>query len=121
MVISEYEKVKPYITKDGSLIRELMHPSVHGNKNLSLAEAIVPVGFTTFLHKHHLSEEVYYILEGKGLMRVGEEELEVKSGDAIYIPPNTLHQIKNIGDIPLRFLCCCAPAYSHEDTEVLES
>ncbi len=116
---SEYSSVKPYTTKDGSLIRELMHPKVHGNANLSLAEAIVPVGFTTFLHRHRQSEEIYHILEGQGLMTVGEERFEVRAGDTICIPPGTPHQIQNIGEVPLRFLCCCAPPYAHEDTELL--
>lgn len=120
MVIkTEYSKLEVYTTKDGSIIRELMHPKVHGNANQSLAEAIVPVGFMTFLHRHLHSEEIYHILEGEGLMTVGEEQFEVKAGDTICIPPGTPHQIQNIGKIPLRFLCCCAPPYSHEDTELL--
>ncbi len=43
---TEYEKIEPYITKDGSIIRELMHPAVHGNSKQSLAEATVPAGGT---------------------------------------------------------------------------
>jgi len=62
-MITQYKDVQPYVTKDGSLIRELMHPDVHGNRQQSLAEAIVPVGFTTFLHKHLKSEEIYHIAE----------------------------------------------------------
>jgi len=115
----EYKNVKPYITKDGSIIRELIHPNIHGNKNLSLAEAIVPPGVSTFLHKHNTSEEIYYILEGEGLMTLGDEKFNVKKADSICIPPGTPHQIKNIGDIPLKILCCCSPAYSHDDTELL--
>jgi hypothetical protein len=38
-----------YITKDGSIIRELMHPAVHGGNNVSLAEAIVPAGVETLM------------------------------------------------------------------------
>jgi len=39
---SEYNKMQPYSTKDGSQIKELTHPEVHGNKNQSLAEACIP-------------------------------------------------------------------------------
>ena len=120
MLKTEYKKVRPYITKDGSIIRELMHPQVHGNTKLSLAEAIVPAGFTTYLHRHHTSEEIYHILEGRGIVTVGAEQTEVKPGDTICIPPDTPHRIKNPGPGPLRFLCCCAPPYSHEDTELIE-
>ena len=95
IVKTEYDKIKPYTTKDGSLIRELMHPAVHGNRNLSLAEAIVPVGFTTLLHKHLRSEEIYHVLEGNGIVVVGEKSFKVKAGDTISIPPGTPHQIQN--------------------------
>ena len=53
---SRYVSVESFVTRDGSIIRELMHPNVHGNVNQSLAEAIVPVGQGTQLHRHHLSE-----------------------------------------------------------------
>jgi mannose-6-phosphate isomerase-like protein (cupin superfamily) len=39
----------------------------------------------------------------------------VEAGDAVLIPPGARHQIR-AGDAPLRFLCCCAPPYRHEDT-----
>ncbi|AEF96922.1 cupin domain-containing protein [Methanotorris igneus] len=120
IIKSEYDKIKPYVTKDGSIIRELMHPSVHGDVKQSLAEAIVPVGSKTLLHKHHESEEIYYILEGKGLMTLGNEKFEVKKGDTICIPPETPHKIENIGKVPLKILCCSFPPYSHEDTELME-
>jgi mannose-6-phosphate isomerase-like protein (cupin superfamily) len=35
-------------------------------------------------------------------------------GDAILIPPGAWHTI--MATEPLRFLCCCAPPYAHEDT-----
>lgn len=116
---TRYAEVPPYTTKDGSLIRELMHPGVHGNRNQSLAEALVPPGAATRLHRHHQTEEIYHITEGIGWMTLGGEEFEVTAGDTICIPPGTPHCIRNPGDADLRLLCCCAPAYAHEDTELL--
>ena len=116
---SEYEKIQPYITKDGSIIRELMHPFVHLNLNQSLAEAIIPQGASTYLHKHHQSEEIYYVLSGSGVMTVGEDQLEIKEGDTICIPAGIFHNIKNIGAVLLKILCACAPPYSHSDTELI--
>jgi len=118
--VTKYEDIKAYITKDGSIIRELMHPNIHNNKNLSLAEAIVPVGRQTFLHKHKTSEEIYHIISGKGVMTLGDKDFTVNKGDTICIKPNTAHKIKNTGSKPLKILCCCAPAYSHEDTILLD-
>ncbi len=112
-------KIKAFTTKDGSIIRELMHPSVHGNLNLSLAEAVVPVGTTTQLHRHGRSEEIYHITAGEGLMTLGHEAFTVQAGDTVCIPPGTLHKIANTGAGDLKILCSCAPAYSHDDTELL--
>ncbi|MGB9927114.1 MAG: cupin domain-containing protein [Methanosarcina sp.] len=117
---TEYAKIEPYITKDGSIIRELMHPSSHENMNQSLAEAIIPAEQGTHLHKHEVAEEIYYIIEGAGMMTLASEEFKVKEGDAIVISPGTPHKIQNTGRLPLKILCCCAPAYSHNDTELLE-
>jgi mannose-6-phosphate isomerase-like protein (cupin superfamily) len=52
-------------------------------------------------------------------MQIEREERDVGPGDAIAIPPGTAHQITNTGDVTLRLLCCCAPAYEHDDTELL--
>lgn len=117
---TEYEKVEPYITKDGSTIRELMHPSVHGNSEQSLAEATVPAGGKTLLHKHAAAEEIYHITEGRGIITLGGREFEVRTGDAVCIQPGTPHRIRKTGENDLKILCCCAPAYSHEDTELME-
>lgn len=108
-----------YMTKDGSLIRELLHPDHHEIEHQSLAEATVPAGVTTHLHRHLQSEEVYHITAGSGLMTLAEGQFQVLPGDSVVIPPGTAHCIRNDGDGPLVIFCCCAPAYSHEDTELV--
>lgn len=117
--LSHYSKINPFTTKDGSVIRELMHPDQHGNKNQSLAEAIVSAGQETRLHKHLLSEELYHITQGQGMMTLGEQTFEVESGDTIEIAPGTAHKIVNTGKDDLVILCCCSPAYKDADTELL--
>ncbi|VAW99903.1 Mannose-6-phosphate isomerase [hydrothermal vent metagenome] len=116
---TRYDDIEAYETKDGSLIRELIHPSLHHNQQQSLAEAIVQPGQTTALHKHHKTEEIYFIREGHGRMTLGHEKFSVKSGDSIVIVAGTTHCIENDGDQDLHILCSCAPAYSHDDTELL--
>ena len=112
--------IDTYTTKDGSQIRELMHPAVHGNRNQSLAEAIVPPGQITQLHRHGHSEELYHITRGRGWMTLGEDEFEVSVGDTVAIAPGTPHRIRNTGEEPLHILCSCSPPYAHDDTELLE-
>lgn len=113
------DEVVAYTTKDGSEIRELMHPAVHGNASQSLAEARVAPGARTRPHRHRETEELYHFLDGEGLMEIGEEVLVVRAGDTVCIPPGTRHCITATGERTLRFLCCCAPAYRDDDTELL--
>lgn len=111
--------VAAFVTKDGSLIRELMHPASHASRAQSLAEATVEPGAITALHRHHSSEELYFILEGSADMTLGEATFAVAAGDTVCIAPGTAHRICNTGVKPLRFLCSCAPAYRDDDTELL--
>lgn len=120
-MVQPYAAVKPYVTKDQSIIRELMHPGAHRNKAQSLAEAIVPSGTRTVLHLHHVTEELYHVTEGGGMMTLGGETFPVAVGDTVLIPPGTPHCIEADKTGQLKILCCCSPAYSHEDTELLEA
>lgn len=115
-----YTDAVPYVTRDGSVIRELMHPSMHAVRNQSLAEAVVKPGQITLRHRHLRTEELYHITEGKGCMWLGDCSFEVVPGDTVLIPPGTVHSIENIGEGVLKLLCCCSPPYSHDDTEVLD-
>ncbi len=121
IIVSHYHDATAYQTKDGSEIRELMHPAQHSNQKQSLAEARVKSGQTTQPHKHRNTEELYYILQGMGDMHLNERCFSVKPGDCICIPPDTIHHIHNPHVDELVFLCCCSPAYSHDDTELVEA
>jgi len=114
------ESIQPYTTRDGSLIRELMHPDLHGCTNLSLAEAVIAPGSATALHIHARAEEIYHVLAGQGRMTLGPDRFDVAEGDTICIRPGQPHRVENTGTDPLVILCCCAPAYSHSDTEIID-
>jgi mannose-6-phosphate isomerase-like protein (cupin superfamily) len=120
MDIKSLYEVPSFITKDGSEIRELLAHRNSCIRNQSLAEARLPVGASTQEHYHPKAEEIYYITHGTGRMRIEEETREVKVGDAIAIPPGERHKLWNTGDVELRLLCCCAPAYEHKDTVITE-
>ena len=119
MDIQNIDQVPAFITKDGSEIRELLAQRNSCIRNQTLAEARLPPGKSTTPHRHLKTEEIYYILEGHGRMQVDNESQNVGPGDAVAIPPGSLHQISASGSEILKFLCCCAPGYEHEDT-VLE-
>ena len=121
VIVTNRDKIAPYLTKDGSEIRELLHPDHHPVRHQSLAEALVLPGQKTQLHRHRASEELYFILQGTGGMTLGLENFQVQAQDTVLIPPDTPHCIENTGTEPLRILCCCAPAYSHQETEIIEA
>ncbi len=120
MEIINLDQAVPFLTKDGSEIRELLAHRNSSIRNQSLAEARIPIGGATMEHYHPKAEEIYYITHGVGRMKIGQAERDVHPGDAIAIPPGQVHKLWNTGEVPLRLLCCCAPAYEHEDTIITE-
>ncbi|MEM3573785.1 MAG: cupin domain-containing protein [Nitrososphaeria archaeon] len=70
-------------------------------------------GKGTTLDKHDYEHEIY-ILEGKGLFRVGEEEEVLEKNDAVLIPPNVPHFIRNFTDSILKFICVVPSTYRRE-------
>jgi mannose-6-phosphate isomerase-like protein (cupin superfamily) len=116
MHVSHLDEAEAFVTLDGSTIRELAGAVSLPTEHQSLAEATVPPGGATAEHYHRLSEELYFLTSGTGRLRVGDEERDVGAGECILIPPGAIHKLVNTGDEPLRLLCCCAPAYSDDDT-----
>lgn len=114
MVIVNVTTQSPFTTKDGSTIRSILDQTNAPVQNQSLAEARVPAGSATQRHYHKLAEEFYFILKGSGIMEIDGEIRPVGPGDCVLIPPGAWHTIT--ADEELRFLCCCAPPYSHDDT-----
>src|SRR5262245_14129476 len=121
MDVQNIDRTVAFTTKDGSEIRELLAHRNSCIQKQSLAEARLPPGASTTPHHHNVTEEIYYILDGRGRMKIGAEVRDVGPGDAIAIPPSALHTITNTGSDALRFLCCCAPGYEHEDTVLVEA
>ncbi|HEU0008965.1 MAG TPA: cupin domain-containing protein [Verrucomicrobiae bacterium] len=120
MEIVSLRAAPPFITKDGSEIRELLAYRNSSIRNQSLAEARLPVGASTQEHYHARTEEIYFITSGRGQMRLEGEVAEVQAGDAIAIAPGKKHKLWNTGNEPLTLLCCCAPCYEHSDTFMTE-
>ena len=120
MDVKNLDEVPAFITKDGSEIRELLAHRNSAIRKQSLAEARLPVGGSTQEHFHPVTEEIYFITQGTGRIRIETETREVRAGDAIAIPPGVKHKLWNTGSEVLHLLCCCAPAYEHSDTVITE-
>jgi len=120
MEVVNRNKVKPFLARDATEIREILRPTNSSLKNQSLAEARVAPGKATLEHYHPKAEEIYYILQGKGKMKIDDEVREIGPGDGIVILPGKRHKMWNAGEDELVFLCCCSPAYTDEDTVMVE-
>ncbi len=108
-----------FIAGDNSILRELLHPDKADLAiRYSLAHAILKPGQTSKAHKLKTSE-VYYILEGEGLMHINDEIERVHDGFTIYIPPDSTQFFQNTGKRDLIFLCIVDPAWRKEDELIL--
>ena len=118
MLIVNRRHSKVLRTPHGSEIRPLIDRTTAPITQCSLAEELLPPGASVTPHHHEVLEEVYYILEGEGIMRIGDEEQAVGAGDAVYIPTHRRHTLTNTGPAPMRILLVCGPAFYFDDHRI---
>ena len=100
-----------YYFVEGCHILEVSNTS--DDPSLSIARARVAPGVTTRRHRLHGVTERYLILEGLGLVDVGDlSEQPVAAGDVVIIPPGCPQRITNTGDGDLIFLAVCTPRFT---------
>ena len=120
MLIKDLKDCPEIIAGDNSILREVLHPKNEELKiRYSLAHAIVKSGEISLPHRMKTSE-VYYILEGEGIIYINDESAEGHHGQAIYIPPSAKQYLKNKGNADLKFLCIFDPAWRPDDEEVVK-
>ncbi len=73
------------------------------SREISIQITDVEPGKMQYLHSHK-QEQCYFIISGTGQMIIDDQAEEVKKGDAVFIPANATHGIKNIGNDPLTYL-----------------
>jgi len=121
MFIRDIHDCQEFIGGDGTILREVLRPDDKGELQLrySIAHAVVKPGEVSRPHKLETSSEVYFILEGQGVMHIGGESAGVDTGQVVYIPPGAVQFIENTGESDLKFLCIVDPAWRVEDEVVL--
>jgi mannose-6-phosphate isomerase-like protein (cupin superfamily) len=119
MLIKKFSNQQEIIAGDNCILRELLNFNVDKvESRYSLAWAKVQVGLKTAPHAMKTTE-VYCIIKGQGIMHIGDESAEVGLYDTIYIPPNSIQYIENIGNEDLEFFCIVDPAWKKEDEIIL--
>ncbi len=110
---------KEYFFTENCFITELSNSEE--DPDVSIARARVEPGVTTRWHHLINTVERYYILEGSGLVEIGDEKPQpVGPGDVVLIPPLYRQRIRNIGNQDLIFLAICSPRFTLEVYEDLD-
>ncbi len=115
--MQELPAPEAYVTKDKSLVRELLHPSFVPGLGMSLAEAVVEAGAVTAEHRHTAFDEIYYGLEGEGTLVIDGAPHDFGPHRYFLLPGGCRHYLR--AATRLRLLCVCCPGYTHGET-VLE-
>lgn len=107
MKVVHYEEVEsaPVETKGavGCQIRCLIGEG-DGAPSFSMRQFEVAAGGYTPQHSHGHEHEVF-VLEGAGVVMLGEREHPLQAGTVVYVPPKAPHQFRNTGTAALKFLC----------------
>ncbi|MGQ3684278.1 MAG: cupin domain-containing protein [Candidatus Loosdrechtia sp.] len=119
MLIKPLQKCEEIVAGDKVIIREILHPVKESLKlRYSLAHGTIRPGESSQRHKL-VNSEVYYILDGEGIMFIDNESEKVYPNQTIYVPPHAVQFIRNAGHRDLQFLCIVDPAWRPEDEELV--
>ena len=120
LLLRNLSECKEFFAGDGTALKSILHPA-HDNVELGycIAEARLKHGKSSLWHRLKTTE-LYFILEGAGLMEIENEKARVKKGTTIFIPANSRQRIQNTGKKDLVFLCIVSPAWKKELEEILE-
>jgi mannose-6-phosphate isomerase-like protein (cupin superfamily) len=115
MFVKRLVQCPAIVANDLTELRELLHPDHDGIPlGYSLAHAVIKPGQRSIRHHLEGASEVYYLLQGRGTMHIGEEAREVSAGDALLIPPGAVQFLENTGPEDLVFLAIVEPAWKAE-------
>jgi len=115
MQIFNRDGIQPFVGDDGAIVRELASPANSGLTRHSLAEIRHPPGTASQEHYHTEAEEVYFVTEGRGGIRIDGETRNIGPGDVVVILPGQRHTVWQEGEGDLVLLVTCVPAYSVEE------
>ena len=120
MIIKKLQNLDKINGNEETVISQIFHPhNTLSGIRYSVSHSTIKPGKRSKRHKMKTSE-IYYILEGNGVIHIGEESQIVSKDDAVYIPPFSIQFIENTGTSDLKFLCIVDPAWKKEDEITLE-
>ena len=93
----------------GALSKPLVMPETARSKHIDYRISMYQPMAHVAKHKHAVQEQVYHVLEGEGLMEIGDRKQVVRKHDVIFLPPGVEHSIANSGLVDLVFLVVTSP------------
>jgi mannose-6-phosphate isomerase-like protein (cupin superfamily) len=106
----------PRYERDGITSYLLVSELTCASENLAVTLVEMEPGGVQHIHVH-APEQVYYILEGSGMMTVGDERRPVEAGDCVYFPSFARHGLENTGGATLRYLSGASPSFTEEQCQ----
>ena len=79
-------------------------------EDMSIIQERVPAGGAEVIHYHNLARQFFYILDGEGTMVSEEQEILMKKGQGLEIPPQVRHQFMNQSNADVHFLVISVPS-----------
>jgi mannose-6-phosphate isomerase-like protein (cupin superfamily) len=93
----------------GALSKALVHPYTTGSRQLDYRiSTYAPMAFVE-RHAHKVQEQIYHVLDGEGLMEIGDKKTVVRKHDVVFLPPGVPHAIQNTGLGDLTFIVVTTP------------
>ena len=119
MIIKKIEDIETFQGNEGTEIKQIISPGETDNAiRYSIAHCTINSGKSSTPHIMKTTE-MYYILQGRGIMHIDSEKKQVNQNDLIFVPPMSKQFLENNGELDLIVLCIVDPAWRQED-ELLE-
>jgi quercetin dioxygenase-like cupin family protein len=99
----------------GALSKELAGPTTTGSSRVDFRiSRYAPMAYVQE-HVHKVQEQVYYVLEGEGMLTLDDQKQLMRAHDYVYVPPGIRHSFTNTGIDGLVFLVVTTPADDEEE------
>ena len=114
--ISRFKHEKElFLSYDRAMIRELLNNDDQKKLGLSMASGYLGPHKKALLHLHKNTDEIYYIFDGYGLLRIDDRVFNVSKDDFAFIPRGSKHSLENTEGYDLKVLCIASPPYKDDD------
>ena len=111
MDVRSINEVEPEVEHNGTVpVWYLVHPRemkqlTDGGYLELVNEFEVAAGGYVYPHSHP-THEFYFVMSGRGIMTIEDEDREIRQGDLVHIPPDAVHSLRPVSDhAPIHCFC----------------